>query len=138
MTPESLDEQEVTNIGVIFVLALFAYVGAWRHEKIVRQKFFDLHKSEERFVAERMRRMKADRRVLGSMCDAIVSLDSEHRLATPCPKLAALLLKQSPLPEGTPFVDVLMNDDERTLFSEFLRILYAQAANREPSALEKE
>eukprot|EP00928_Gymnodinium_smaydae_P098735 TRINITY_DN9246_c0_g4_i1.p1 TRINITY_DN9246_c0_g4~~TRINITY_DN9246_c0_g4_i1.p1 ORF type:complete len:649 (-),score=77.90 TRINITY_DN9246_c0_g4_i1:359-2242(-) len=151
VAPGSPDAQEGANVlGLfnilgIFLLALFAYVGAWRHEKFVRQKFLDLHcadarlkQSEERLVTERVRRMKADRRVLGSMCDAIVSLDCEHKLAQPCPKLSGLLLKRSPLSQGTSFVDLLTDDGERERFVEFLRSESEHLADAQPPSLANE
>eukprot|EP00928_Gymnodinium_smaydae_P036276 TRINITY_DN25377_c0_g1_i1.p1 TRINITY_DN25377_c0_g1~~TRINITY_DN25377_c0_g1_i1.p1 ORF type:complete len:630 (+),score=126.72 TRINITY_DN25377_c0_g1_i1:110-1999(+) len=125
----TLDQHKLTDAILVVNLSMFAYVGAWRHEKSLRRTFLDLHssdaklkQSEERLQNERLRRSKAERRVLSSMCDAIVHLDSEHKLASPCPKLAGLLLRHGSVStgEGASFVDHLA-EGERERFEEFLR-----------------
>merc|ERR1719253_1601632 len=82
------DTQEHANLQIVILSLIVALT--WSFEYMM------VSEADARVQAIQSDRTAAlVNRLLSAMCDCIVHLDSDLRIAEPCPKLASLLLRKS-------------------------------------------
>ena len=99
--------REVFNVLAMSTLFLCA-------EQAMRQRIIATHQTKQLnkslFLVQRL---------LGSMCDAVVHLDSELRVAKTCPQLDILLMRSKGAMLGQKLEELIV-DTDRTRFQEFV------------------